>query len=52
MNAKCSCVKHTGTPILQMMLHCLMQNNCDKLDVTMLQYFTEKVATLSGEITT
>ena len=52
MNAKCSCVKHTGTPILQMMLHCLMQNNCDKLDVTMLQYFVEKVATLSGEITT
>ena len=52
MNAKCACVKHTGTPILQMMLHCLMQNNCDKLDVTMLQYFTEKVATLSGEITT
>ena len=52
MNAKCSCVKHTGTPILQMMLHCLMLNNCDKLDVTMLQYFTEKVATLIEEITT
>ena len=52
MNAKCSCMKHTGTPILQMMLHCLMQNKCDKLNVTMLQYFMEKVATLSGEITT
>ena len=45
-------MKHTGTPILQMMVHCLMQDQCHKLNVTMLQYFKERGAKLGGEITT
>ena len=43
---------HTGTPLLQMMLHCFIQNKCEKLNVTMLQYFKEKGAKYSGEIAT
>ena len=52
MNAECACVKHTGTPILQMMLHCLIQDNRDKLSGTMLEHFIQKGASLSGKIAT
>ena len=45
-------MKHTGTPILQMMLHCLMQDQFDKLNVTMLQCFKERGAKLGREIAT
>ena len=51
MNAKCACEIHTGTPVFQMMLHCLVQDKCDKLSVTMLDHFIEKGAELSGKIT-
>ena len=51
MNAKCTCEIHTGTPVFQMMLHCLVQDKCDKLSVTMLQHFIEKGAELNGKIT-
>ena len=51
MNATCACEKHTGAPILQMMLHCLVQEKYDKLSVTKLEYFIEKGAELSGRIT-
>ena len=51
MNAKCACEIHTGTPVFQMMLHCLVQDKCDKLSVTMLEHFIEKGAELSGKIT-
>ena len=52
MNAKCACVKHTGTPILQMMLHCFILDDCHQLSVTMLKHFIEKGAELSGKIAT
>ena len=53
MNAVCACQLHgPGTPILQLMVHCLIQDKCDQLSVTMLQYFKEKEAELSGKITT
>ena len=53
MNAVCACQLHgPGTPILQLMVHCLIQDKCDQLSVTMLQYFKEKGAELSGKITT
>ena len=52
MNAKCACVKHTGTPILQMMLHCFILDDCHELSVTMLKHFIEKGAKLSGKIAT
>ena len=52
MNAKCTCEIHTGTPILQMMLHCLIQHECDKLSVTMLEYFIQRGAELSGKVAT
>ena len=52
MNAKCVCEIHTGTPVFQMMLHCLIQHECDKLSVTMLEYFIQKGAKLSGKIAT
>ena len=35
-----------------MMVHCLMQDQCHKLNVTMLQYFKKRGAKLSGEIAT
>ena len=60
MNAECDCEIHTGTPILQMMLHCLTQVdyeklihnklNCDKLSATMLERFILKGANLRGKI--
>ena len=34
------------------MLHCLIQHECDKLSVTMLEYFIQKGAKLSGKIAT
>ena len=53
MNADSSCKLHgPGTPILQMMVHCLIQNECDQLSVTMLEYFIQKGAELSGNIAT
>ena len=52
MNAECPCEIHTGTPILQMMLHCLIQVDYNKLSVKMLEYFKKKGAKLSGEIAT
>ena len=47
MNAECKV--HTGTPICQLMLHCLVQD-CDKLSDTMLNYFKKKGAKLDGKI--
>ena len=47
MNAGCEV--HTGTPICQLMLHCLVQG-CEKLSDTMLNYFKEKGAKLDGKI--
>ena len=41
---------HTGTPLLQMMLHCLIQDKYDNLS-TMARYFIQKNASLSGKIT-
>ena len=35
-----------------MMLHCLIQDKCDQLSVTMLKYFIQKGANLSGKIAT
>ena len=52
MNANCACEIHTGTPVLQMMIHCLIQHDCDKLSVTMLESFIQKGAELSGKIAT
>ena len=52
MNSECACEMHTGTPILQMMLHCLIQVDYNKLSVNMVEYFKKKGANLSGEITT
>ena len=52
MNANCACEIHIGTPVLQMMLHCLIQHDCDKLSVTMLESFIQKGAELSGKIAT
>ena len=50
MNARCACEIHTGTPVFQMMLHCLVQDKCDKLNVNMLEHFIEKGAKLNGKI--
>ena len=47
MNAGCEV--HTGTPICQLMVHCLIQDY-DKLRYTMLNYFKEKGAELDGKI--
>ena len=53
MNTNSSCKLHgPGTPVLQMMVHCLIQNKCDQLSVTMLEYFIQKGAELSGNIAT
>ena len=53
MNADSSCNLHgPGTPLLQMMVHCLIQNKCDQLSDTMLKYFIQKGAELSGNIAT
>ena len=50
MNAKCTCVKHTGTPISQMMLHCHIQFDYDKLSVKMLEYFIQKLKSAAKEV--
>ena len=52
MNAKCACKMHTGTPVFQMMLHCRIQVDYDKLSVKMLEYIIEKGANLGGKIST
>ena len=52
MNANCACEIHTGTPVLHMMLHCLIQHDCDKLSVTVLESFIQKGAKLNGKIAT
>ena len=52
MNAECTCEIHTGTPILQMMLHCFIHDDCHELSITMLKHFIEKGAKLSGKIAT
>ena len=50
MNAKCTCEIHTGTPICQLMLHCFVQKDYDKLN-TMLEYFIQNLPPEpSGEI--
>ena len=46
MNGECKV--HTGTPICQLMVHCL--HNCAKLSNTMLNYFIERGAKLNGKI--
>ena len=47
MNAECKV--HTGTPICQLMVHCLVQGY-EKLGDTMLNYFIEKGAKLDVKI--
>ena len=42
------CMVHTGTPICQLMVHCL--HDSDKLSNAMLNYFIEKGAKLNGKI--
>ena len=41
---------HTGTPLLQLMLHCLIQDQCHNLS-TMAKYFIQNNASLRGKIT-
>ena len=50
MKAKSTCKVHTGTPICQLMLHCLIQEDYEKLSIKMLGYFIQKGAELNGEI--
>ena len=50
MNAVCTCRLHEGTPVFQLMLHCLIQDKCDNL-CTMLQYFYQRKAVFKGKIT-
>ena len=47
MNVQCK--EHTGTPICQFMVHCLVQDP-DTLSDTMLNYFKEEGAKLNGKI--
>ena len=49
INAICTCQVHTGTPVLQIMLHCLIQDDCDKLSITILEHFILKGANLCEE---
>ena len=51
MNTECACKLHgSGRPVLQMMVHCFIQEEWDKLSVNMLHYFIkEKGAKLGGE---
>ena len=52
MNSGCTCSLHgPGTPILQMMLHGLIQHQYDRLDVPMFQLFIQKQAQLNGTVT-
>ena len=41
---------HTGTPLLQLMLHCLIQDKCDNLS-TMVECFIQNNASLREKIT-
>ena len=50
MNAKSTCEVHTGTPICQLMLHCLIREDYEVLSIEMLEYFIQKGAELNGEI--
>ena len=50
MKAKSTCKVHTGTPICQLMLHCLIQGDYEMLSIEMLEYFIQKGAELNGEI--
>ena len=50
MNAKSTCEVHTGTPICQLMLHCLIWEDYEMLNIEMLEYFIQKGAELNGEI--
>ena len=50
MNAECACKVHIGTPIVQMMLHCLIHDDYTKLSTTMLKYFIQNGAQLIGKI--
>ena len=50
MNAKSTCEVHTGTPICQLMLHCLIWEDYEMLSIEMLEYFIQKGAELNGEI--
>ena len=54
MNTDCSCELHgPGTPLLQMLFHCFIQDEWDKLSVNMLHYFIkDEEAKLGGEIAT
>ena len=47
MNAQCK--EHTGTPICQLMVHCLVHNP-EELNDTKLSYFTANRGTLNGMI--
>ena len=49
MNAKCACRLHGGTPVSQLMFHCLIEDKYDKLS-TMLEYFIQKKAMLNETI--
>lgn len=50
MNAECACKVHTGTPIVQLMLHCLIQEDYTQLSITILKYFIQNGAKLIGKI--
>ena len=47
MNAQCK--EHTGTPICQLMVHCLVHDP-EKLNDTRLSYFTDNEGKLDGKI--
>ena len=47
MNAQCK--EHTGTPICQLMVHCLVHNS-EELNDTKLSYFTDNGGNLNGKI--
>ena len=49
MNANCACRLHSGTPVSQLMLHCLIEDKYANLS-TMLMYFIQKGASLSVKI--
>ena len=50
MNANCACRLHGGTPVSQLMLHCLIEDKYANLR-RMLEYFIQKRANLKVKIT-
>jgi len=50
MNANCACRLHKGTPVSQLMLHCLIEDKYANLS-RMLEYFIQKRANLNVKLT-